>query len=171
MKKQDWFPNIVPKSLVYKVDQRESTSVASTIPLIAPINYTTYGITINPNPNKRIALKISGQKSVCKKYSNYSNDEQDRILLDLLSPIKHLVTDDICYEKTSLENRHIHTTIKIPQDSHYGLEMEALSRYEQGIHKRCTDKKDNYEALDVKELRTDADQVAWKKYIHKEFKK
>lgn len=174
--KEYWFPN---DSLACKVDQRESDNSSddsSSLPL-SNHNITSfffnendiYAVTINPNPNKRISLPVNGKKSICRQYKNYTNAEQEIILLALLEPVRHLTKGHICFENTQNHNRHLHTIFYVRKDFAYASETENLAKYTSIVRERCTDKKGVYTCMDIKTLDTEADYTRWMEYIYKTY--
>lgn len=130
-------------------------------------SYYYYAITINPIANKRITKKISGQKSVCKMYKNYTHDEQEEILLQLFSDISHLQDGDVMFELTKENNKHLHTTVKLKRDEFISQEMQSFDTYLKYFNELLEPIKKNYTAIDHKCLDTQADYDAWQEYIHK----
>lgn len=121
-----------------------------------------YGITLNPLEHKRITLKISGQKSVCKKYMNYNSYEQKVLLTQLMEPFQMTTVVEVFYEKTQQGNLHLHGTLHMDK-----LDVLLMTEHIAHINKVCADKAQTYIPFDIKILETSYDQQEWKKYIRK----
>lgn len=139
--------------------------------LQGPKEYIYYAITINPLMHKRVTLKISGQKSVCKKYMNYSHVEQRELLRQLLEPLREFLSDEVFEEKTENGNLHVHSTMR------FAMRYDALSTgfdelraVASDVNKRCADKSQTYIAFDYKLLNDDVATAKWYNYIRKTLK-
>lgn len=125
-----------------------------------------YAITLNPLEHKRITLQIPGQKSVCKKYSNYTTEEQEKLLNYLMEPFQMVTrSDQIIFEKTQSGNLHLHTTFYLSKE-----DLQLIKVHIEDINKRCADKEQTYIPFDIKILNNEHDRQEWHKYIRKSFK-
>jgi len=147
------------------IPNHDSNPYKDTYEDVADNDRLIYGLTFNPIPNKRIALLIPGQRSVCKMYSKYTYQQQYEILNKILLPFEPYRIEELFPELTDSGNLHYHTTLRISNDS-YPIIRNLVDE----LNNKYSNAKQTYVACDLKLLLFAEDRGKWYNYIRKELK-